>query len=168
MNAAVAFESSLAGCGGVSALLEIRARGVDAAQAKHNRQKRHIAPDRSPNLQGNLPRAQVAVARGAVAEGDFVGASVTLDDVESSVASLRATEDISDDHADEIDAALDGVRSALASYVAGTATTTLPPPSSASADDGGPNEERDNGDDKGPDNGRDKGKQRDGGRDDKD
>ena len=111
---------------------------------------------------------QVAVARGAVAEGDFAGASVTLDEVESFVASLRATEDISDDHADEIDAALDDVRSALASYMAGTTTTTLPPPPTVAEDDSGPNEDQDRGDDKGPDDGRDKGKQRDRGRGDKD
>jgi hypothetical protein len=96
-----------------------------------------ITGDTSATLQ-----AQIAAARAAVSGGDYGSAATRLDEIEQSVAQRRG-DGITEARADEIDAALDQVRSALGAYVA-TTTTTAPPTTTPAhdADEDADEEER--------------------------
>jgi hypothetical protein len=72
-------------------------------------------------------REQVSAARAAVESGDAERGRTLLDQVEQTVASLEADDDISADRADEVRAALGDVREGIDTWVASTSTTTLPP-----------------------------------------
>jgi hypothetical protein len=68
--------------------------------------------------------AQVAEARAAAASGDYDQASELLDQVDGTVAELRATGEISDARADDVLGATGAARDALTAYAATTTTAS--------------------------------------------